>query len=161
MKKIIVLYCRRNVGLCILPYLLAKGYIVKLMTDDHEILWLAERLRVPIVELETMGVFDLFICVHGQRIIPEKYLVKDKFVNIHPCLSKYPGHNPIKRYIENGDIFGTVESQYLINEVDKGEVIYSSPSFLTGKIKTYAEFYDIALSFYFRVLDKTLEILKV
>lgn len=159
MRKTIIFYGRRNTGMCLLPYLVAKGYLVKII-PDADILWLAESLKLEVVTMDNMGEFDLFICCHGDKIIDEKYLVAGKMVNIHPCLGKYPGHNPIKKYIENKDKFATVESQYLIKEVDAGSVI-NVVNFETGEVKDYAGFYNKALSFYFRCLDNTLKILGI
>lgn len=159
MKKI-VLYTRRNVGLAALSFLVAKGYSVKVITDDESIIWLAKSLGCKIVTIEKMGRFDLFLCVHGNRIIDKKYLVDGKFVNIHPCLFKYKGHNPIKRFILNEDTDGTVESQYLIEEVDGGDVIHKE-SFHTGHVLDYAGFYNIAFKFYLRCIDATLKKLKL
>lgn len=150
----IVFYGRRNMGMNVLTYLVAKGHEVKVISDDV-VAELAVMLGCPVVNFETMGEFDLFICCHGNKIIDKKYL-NDKFINIHPCLYKYKGHNPVKRFIENKDESGSVESQWMVEEVDAGEVIHQE-FFETPKITTYAEFYNIATPYYYRCIDKTLE----
>ena len=152
----IVFYGRRNVGMLVLTYLVAKGHEVKVIADDI-VAETAEMLGCPIVNFETMGEFDLFICCHGSKIIDKKYL-NDKFINIHPCLYKYKGHSPIKRYIENKDESGSVEAQWMVEEVDAGEVIHQE-FFETPKLTTFAEFYNIALPYYLKCIDKTLEAL--
>jgi methionyl-tRNA formyltransferase len=149
----IVLYARRNMGLVVLSYLVAKGHEVKVISDD-EVAGLAQMLNCPVVNFDTMGEFDLFICCHGNKIIDKKYL-NNKFINIHPCLYKYKGHNPIKRYIESKDQSGSVESQWMVEEVDAGEIIHQE-FFTTPVLTTYAEFYNIALPYYLRCIDKTL-----
>lgn len=151
----IILYANRNVGLCAMSYLVAKGHEVRVITEDVLLGEMSRYYGLDVVTLDTMGTFDLFICCHGRKIIPEKYLIPGKFVNIHPCLFKYKGHNPIRRYITNRDTRGSVESQYMIEEVDAGEVIHSE-FFETPVVTTYAEFYNIALPFYFRCLEETL-----
>ena len=151
----IVLYTRRNVGLWALPYLVARGFKVKVITDDLNIIWMSETLQCEVVDIDTMGDFDLFICVHGNKIIDKKYLIPGKFINIHPCLFKYKGHNPIKRYIQNKDTVATVESQYMIEEVDGGPVIHTE-HFETPVCNVYAEFYNIATPYYFKCLEATL-----
>ena len=153
--KTIILYTRRNVGLIALSYLVARGHTVRVISDDENVLWLAKELACEVVSLDTMGEFDFFICVHGNRIIDKKYLAAGKFINIHPCLYKYRGHNPIKRYILNEDNHGTVESQYMIEEVDAGDVIHKE-DFFTGKCSSFADFYNVALPYYFKCLDATL-----
>jgi SAM-dependent methyltransferase/folate-dependent phosphoribosylglycinamide formyltransferase PurN len=155
----IILYTRRNVALYSLAYLVAKGHSVKVITDDDNVVWLAGKLSCEIVTLDTMGEFDLFLCVHGNKIIDKKYLVEGKMVNVHPCLFKYKGHNPVRRYIHNLDTLATVESQWMIEEVDAGEVLHTV-AFETPVVATFAEFYNIALPFYFRCLDATIETIK-
>lgn len=152
----IVLYTRRNVGLIALSYLVAKGHTIKVISDDENVLWLAGTLGCEVVDIETMGEFDIFVCLHGNKIIDKKYLVTGKFINIHPCLYKYKGHNPIKRYILNEDNHGTVESQYMIEEADAGEVIHKE-DFFTGKCSNFADFYNVALPYYYKCLDATLK----
>ncbi len=155
----IILYCRRNVGLIALSYFVAKGHTVRVMTDDDNVKWLARSLGCPMVEgVNAMGRFDFLFCVHGNKILETKYLAEKKTINIHPCLFKYPGHNPIKRYIENGDTLGSVESQYMIEEVDAGPVIHQE-MFSTPVCHNYADFYNVALPFYYKVLDKTMEVI--
>jgi methionyl-tRNA formyltransferase len=156
MQSNYILYANRNTGMCVLSYLLVQGYNIKVITEDEDVKTLCGFYGIEIVTLETMGEFDLFICCHGKKIIKSEYLQSGKFINIHPCLFKYKGHNPIKRYINNGDSIGTVESQYLIEEVDAGDVIYKS-EFTTGKVNTYAEFYNIAIPHYFKVIHETLK----
>lgn len=158
--RTILLYGKRNTGVIALLYLKAKGYDVK-VADDSDILVqsIANDLKCKIVytdlELQTKT-FDLFLCVHGTRIFEGDELVEGKMVNIHPCLYKYKGHNPIKRYILNEDETGSVESHYMVAEVDAGEVIHRE-DFATGKVKNYESFYNIAYPFYIKTIDKTLE----
>lgn len=140
----------------VLSYLVAQGYDVKVITEDKNVERLAIQYDLQLRQLDTMGEFDLFICCHGRKIIPKKILVEGKFINIHPCLYKYMGHNPIKRYIKNKDRLGTVESQWLIEKIDGGEVIHQE-KFDTGEVKNYAEFYNIAVPYYFWCIDETLK----
>jgi len=156
--KTVVLYTRRNVGLCALSYLVAQGLVVKVISDDENVLWMADCLGCEIITIETMGDdFDIFICVHGNKIIPKEYLVVGKSYNIHPCLYKYSGHNPIRRYIINEDTEATIEAQEMILEVDAGKVIHRE-DFYTGKCVNYADFYNIALPYYFKTIDRLLKI---
>lgn len=155
-NRVIILYTRRNVGMYCLSYLVSKGFVVKVITDDDHVKWLAGNLDCDLIDFESIGNFDLFICIHGNKIIEESILNKGMFINIHPCLFKYKGHNPIRKYIKNGDTLGSVESQKMILEVDSGDVIHQE-FFHTNKCNTYAEFYNEALPYYFMVLSKTLE----
>lgn len=153
----ILLYANRNVGLIALSYLVGEKHDVSVISDgDQNMFWLAGSLGCRILNLDVdWGEPDLFICVHGRKIIPKEKLVTGKFVNIHPCLFKYKGHNPIKRYIENKDTLASVESHYMTPIVDEGEVIHQE-FFYTQEITNYEQFYDAAMVVYFKCLSETL-----
>ncbi len=152
----IVFYGNRNTGQLVLSYLVAKGHQVKVITEEKRLEETARMYHLPVVDFDTMGEYDLFICCHGRRIIESKYLKDRKFINIHPCLFKYKGHNPIKRYIENKDTLGSVESQWMVEEVDAGEVIIRK-EFATPVCATYANFYNIAYPYYLECIEETLK----
>ena len=161
--KTIILYANRNVGLAALCYLKAKGYDVMVITEDENVEWMARRFGIPV--LPNIGYikkisFDLCLCVHGKKIIPKECLVENKMVNIHPCLYKYKGHNPIKRYIFGQDTDATIEAQWLIEEVDGGDVIWRE-NFKTPICNNYADFYNVALIYYYKCLEQTLKILGI
>ena len=160
--KIIILYARRQTGVTALLYLVAKGYKVVVISDDEYLLALAKDLGVErtVLEMIPWMKFDLFLCVHGNKILPKELLIEGKFVNVHPCLFKYKGQNPIKRYILGQDTDATVESHYMVEKVDEGKVI-CEVGFTTPVCKTYAEFYNIAIGHYILTIKKTLEILGV
>jgi methionyl-tRNA formyltransferase len=151
----VILYANRNTGMVALLWLIARGYNIKVITEDDLIRDLSYQFNLEVVDFETMGEFDVFVCCHGQKIIPKKYLVDGKFFNIHPCLFKYKGHNPIKRYIDNEDMIGSVEIQFMEEEVDSGMVI-DRYEFNTPICTTYAEFYNIALPYYIKCLEAIL-----
>ena len=151
----IIFYGRRNTGMLVLTYLVAKGHEVKVISDDI-VADTAKMLGCPVVNFETMGEFDLFICCHGNKIIDKKYLIEGKFINIHPCLYKYKGHNPIKKFVDNNDESGSVEAQWMIEEVDAGEVIHQE-FFETSKVTNFAEFYNVALPYYLKCVEGTLK----
>jgi methionyl-tRNA formyltransferase len=152
----IILYTRRNVGMYCLSHLVALGHEVDVVTDDKNVEWLAGRYGCPIRTFETIRMnFDLFLCIHGNKILPDWMFGYMEMVNVHPCLFKYKGHNPIKRYILGQDTEATVESQHMIVEVDAGDVIHQE-KFETPICKTYADFYNVALPYYIKCLDETL-----
>lgn len=156
----ILLYARRNTGMAALSYLVAKGFRVKLVTDDEDILKLGIDLRCEIVTMETAGEWDFMFSVHWNKIIPDKYLKPNKCVNFHPLLHKYLGASPVKRYIENADTKASIGSHIMTNEVDNGtrvDIIY----FETGIVDNYAEFYNIALPHYYTSFRRTLEKLNI
>lgn len=151
--KTVVLYTRRNVGLIALSFLLSKGFKVKVISDDYHVLWMAEEFGCEIIEdFDTMGEFDIFLSVHGWRIVPMKYLKGKTALNVHPCLTLYKGKNPIERYILNKDEAATVEAHIMEEKVDEGEVVYSE-SFYTGVCEMYQDFYNIAFPYYYKCLS--------
>lgn len=162
--KTIVLYGKRVVGQIALSYLVARGFNVRVVNDsDIGVTWLAREYGARVVGTDyelSAKAYDLFICVHGTRIIEKEYLRYGKMINIHPCLYKYKGHNPIKRYIANGDTEGSVASHYMTENVDEGQVI-EELFFQTPPCKSYADFYNVALPYYFMILDKTLQKLNI
>lgn len=155
--KIIILYGRRNVAVCALCFLVAKGYTVKVISDDKCVIDMAKMLKCEVlVGWENMGKYDLFLSVHGEKVIPMIYLLGRASVNVHPCLSKYKGSNPIKRYIENKDTNGSVEAHIMETKPDSGAVIAAS-FFETGVVNSYAEFYNIALQHYYITISQVLK----
>lgn len=154
--KTIIFYGRAQMGVVVLSHILSLGYKVKVIPEDNLIRNMCKYHNLEIVDLETMGKFDLFLCCHGRKIIKKEYLEKGKFVNMHPCLWKYKGHDPIGKYIKNKDIEASVESHYMVEEVDAGEVIIRS-LFTTPVIDSYGDFYNIALPHYVKCIDETLK----
>lgn len=158
----ILLYGRRNVCLYALSYLKGLGYEVKVLSNDENVIWLSGSLKCELVSgFDKMGDFDVFISVHGQRIVPMKYLEGKIAFNVHPCLEKgYKGKNPIKTYIELGDKWADVSSHHMTEVPDEGEII-ETVHFYTGKVLDYANFYNIAAFYYFLLIHQTLEKLNI
>ena len=156
----VLLMTRRNVGLIALSYLVAKGYDCKVISDDKDVLWLAENLGQKIVDEDDAGEWGYLISCHWHKIIDEKYLKEGKCVNIHPCLTElnYKGVNPVKRYIHNKNKEATIDAHFMTNVPDEGEVI-ATIKFKTGKVATYASFYNQAFKHYFYLLEKIMEVL--
>lgn len=154
----IVLYANRNVGLIALSHLVSVGHEVSVITDGcMEVSWLARRLGCEVLAFEEeWGKFDLFMCVHGRRIIPKERLADKKFVNVHPLLAQgLKGKNPVKRYLEMGISEASISSHYMTEVVDEGEVI-ETVHFIVPEAKNYADFYNEAFKWYWIIIDKTM-----
>jgi methionyl-tRNA formyltransferase len=159
----IILLTRRSVGVAALSWLKAKGYDARVISDDEDVLWLAERLGVDAIAMADVGDGDMLLSVHWHKIIPKEYLQNRIAVNIHPLLSlgdRYKGHNPVGKYIESNETIATIDSHFMTDEVDDGEKI-ETVGFVTGKVLNYAEFYNIALSKYYYLLEKTFKKLNI
>lgn len=154
--KVVILLTRRNVGIYSLSLLAALGYKVKVITDDENVKWLANVLNCELVDFETMGEYDLLLSIHWHKFIDKKYFEYGSAINIHPCLFKYPGHNPVKQYIKNGDTQASVESHWMTEKIDEGEVIHQE-FFETKKCHNYADFYNQCVDKYFKCIDRTLK----
>ena len=154
-RKTAIFYGKSQVGLVVLLDLLANGFDVKVMPNDDIIRNAAKYLHLPIVNLDTMGKHDLFLSCHGERIIPMRYL-PGLAVNMHDCLYKYKGQTPIQRYIDNGDTQASIESHHMTAKVDQGPVIHQV-FFETPKVKTFGEYYNLALPRYLDCVEGTLK----
>jgi hypothetical protein len=148
----IVLYARRNTGMACLAYLKGRGHKVIVISDDKDVLWMAKALGCSEIKLYHLPYHphDLFICIHGDKIIPKEHL-HINMVNLHP--TKYNGHNPVKKFINNGDTDGCVRAIKMIEEVDAGDLLHQE-NFEVPLCQTYAEYYNVALPHYFKTLEK-------
>lgn len=72
--------------------------------------------------LETLNA-DLFLCCHGRQIIKSRLLNRYKAINVHPCLYKYKGAEPITRMLADGEKRASVAVHWMTETVDEGGVI--------------------------------------
>lgn len=108
------------------------------------------------------GKLDLFLCVHGRQIIPEYILgsFKEKGVNLHPFLDKYPGPAPVQRAICAGETVATVYVHRMTSKVDNGQVLASASVKITKfsdaqilrPVDVYNELYPLYAEVVARVL---------
>lgn len=110
---------------------------------------------------------DLFLCVHGRRIIPAASLklFKHGGVNVHPFLQDFPGAAPVERAIDRGSTAPlSVSAHRMADKVDEGEVL-ATASFEDGevlarpiKLQLYTpeEVYNMLYELYARVIAEIL-----
>lgn len=157
----IVLLTRRNVGLIALSWLKAKGFEVAVISDDEDVIGLAEDFGCAVISMSDILDDDMLLSVHWHKIIPKEYLQNRIAVNIHPCLREgYKGKNPVERYIADGRKLASISSHHMTEIVDEGEEIANVP-FVTGTCNGYADFYNIAFKEYFQILRFTFQKLGV
>lgn len=104
---------------------------------------------------------SLLISVHGREVIPNYILEACKCINVHPCLSKYKGKDPIKRLLKNGGKKASVGVHYISDRVDLGRVITESfidVSDCKTEIEIYNKLYPIYSIVISEVLDKIKEV---
>jgi len=98
------------------------------------------------------GAYDILICVHGREIVPKEFLESLKWggLNVHPCLWKYKGANPIGRLIQNKDSVASVGCHRMTEKLDEGEVLYETKVRLpiAGDLLTSPDVYSILYPLY-------------
>ncbi|MDD5145045.1 MAG: formyltransferase family protein [Candidatus Pacebacteria bacterium] len=103
---------------------------------------------------------DYFICCHGRKILKKEMLSAGvPAFNLHPCLYKYPGADPISRMLKDGINKASVASHWMVEKVDRGEVIVEKFQEVRGKsaIEVYNELYPL----YAEVLIETFKKMNV
>lgn len=154
--KTIVLFARHNTGVIALSHLWALGHNVKVVTNDMNVVSVAKLYGCELVGAEYMGTFDMVLSVHWDKIIPTFLFNRKPAVNIHPCLFKYKGKDPIRKHIDNKDTVGSVAAHHMIDKVDEGKLICEY-MFDTGVCRSYGEFYNTAFLYYYKTINKVLE----
>lgn len=78
---------------------------------------------------------DIVVSVHGREIVPKEIfsIPRHGAINVHPCLYKYPGKNPVKRMLKDHETLASVGIHRMTTELDEGEVIKELFVDVTGK----------------------------
>ncbi len=108
---------------------------------------------------------DLLISVHSKEIISMEILNIPRLggINVHPCLYKYKGANPIDRFLTGNTSKASVGVHYMSAELDCGEVIkeiFVDINRYRQGVNTVVEVYNILYPVYSLVLLEALEILQ-
>lgn len=131
----ILLYARGNVGLIAGLTIKAAGenlvFMIPECKDTEEFCvdygiasWSPSIINTKTF-LDIMDFYriDLLLCVHGHKIINKATLAKVLCVNVHPCLSVYPGTDPIRKVIRDQCTRVSVGVHIMTECVDVGPVI--------------------------------------
>lgn len=137
--------------------LLAAGCeIITVVVYDELIETLAEKLDLKkndsIKEEKVKKILsksDILVSVHGREIVPKDLFELPKLggINVHPCLYKYKGKNPIERLLEEGVTKASIGIHYMAEDVDSGEVIIEREVDVSGK-KSVEEVYNQLYPYY-------------
>jgi methionyl-tRNA formyltransferase len=137
--------------------------ILTVVVYDEIIAGLSAHLHLPIStsikdQADLLSRSDLLISVHGREIVPNKLLELPKLgcINLHPCLYKYKGMNPVNRMLKDKETMASVGSHYMTDKVDEGEVIVEDYFNVAGSISA-EEVYNRLYPIYSHVLIKTLD----
>ncbi|MBI4227061.1 MAG: hypothetical protein HY600_02165 [Candidatus Omnitrophica bacterium] len=161
----IVFYGARQAGCIALLTLLAKGHAVPLVIPADELVaGLAERLGLPAARpvsinapdsLERLRALrpDLLVCCHGPEIFRPLLLALPRLgcVNLHPCLSGYPGARAVERFLAAGGTRASVGAHRMTEVVDGGPVL--AEQFVDARgCRTPVEIYNRLYPLYSTVL---------
>ncbi len=103
---------------------------------------------------------DLLISVHSREIIPMELLNIPRLggINVHPCLWKYKGKNPIQRFLQEHESQASVGVHRMTEDIDMGETLFEMFVDIDRiKVTQVVEVYNILYSLYGLVLLKTLD----
>jgi methionyl-tRNA formyltransferase len=141
--------------------------IVSTVSYDNSVKMLAEELKIPTFSsihekqfLDSVKEADLLFSVHGRQIVPKKILdiPSLRCVNVHPCLYKYKGANPIQRMLDDNNTKASVGIHYMVEDIDEGKIIIEEFVDTTGR--TVLEVYNELYPHYAKTIIKAIEILK-
>ncbi len=100
---------------------------------------------------------DLMVSVHSREIVPKELLELPQYgcINVHPCLSRYKGADPVQRFFADKGIMASVGVHYMIEAVDEGKVITEDFVDVSGA-KSVEEIYNILYPYYSLALKRAL-----
>ena len=119
----VVFYGGQNAGMIGLLTLLSMGFKPRVISEDYIVTYICNVFNLEVIELRDVKDFDLFVCVHGKKIIPKTILDVGICINVHPCLYKYKGSNPISRLLKDNETKASVGCHLMTEVVDSGRVI--------------------------------------
>lgn len=166
----IIFYGGQQAGMVALLALLAQGQkIVCVVPVDETVAKIAECLKLNVKKVDNINDTDfvdylkslepdLFFCCHGRQIIKKPLLEMVQSVNLHPCLYKYKGKEPILRLLADQEKKASVGAHFMVEKVDAGSVLVEE--FIETNGKTQVEVYNDLYPLYASVAIKVLEEIK-
>ncbi len=156
----------KQAGIIGLLTLLAKKIqILSIIPYSDDLNLVAKQFLIPSFQTvndlnfkKTLNGSDLLVCVHGREILKNDVLTKPKLgcINVHPCLYRYKGINPIKRLLEDGNRKASVGIHFMTEKIDEGEVILEEFVDI-GDASTIYEVYNLLYPYYSIVLSKAID----
>jgi len=149
--------------------LLAKGHSIPMAVPYSEsVEQLCKSFNIPTFKIKELNIeyggihdpyeYDLLVSVHCRSIIGKDMLDKFRFggINVHPCLYKYKGADPIGRLLKDGETLASVATHAMTPIVDEGEVLNEIFVDVTG-LTTVTEVYNKLYPYYAISLIHALE----
>ena len=141
--------------------------IISTVAYDNNVKILAEELKIPVFSsirekrfIDTVKEADMLFSVHGRQIVPKDILDMPLLgcINVHPCLYKYKGANPIQRMLNDDNSKASIGIHYMVEEIDAGELIIEEFIDTTGR--TVLEVYNELYPYYAKTIIKAVKIIK-
>ena len=124
-----IVYCGGNQAGCIglLTLLALRHNIIVVVTQSKIVSDVASLFRLP-VEKSIHSVTlrpDLIVNAHGREFIPDAELKQAKSggINVHPCLYKFSGADPIGRMLNEKITRASVGCHRMTQKLDTGDVL--------------------------------------
>ena len=107
---------------------------------------------------ELLADSDLLVSVHCREIIPQALLDLPRLgsMNVHPCLFKYKGSDPIQRLLKDGGKMASVGVHRMTAVLDDGEVLTELYVNVEGK-QSAEEIYNTIYPYYTLAILESLE----
>ena len=134
----------------------AKCHVIGVVAYDEFVEALSKKLNLPIFSsihedkfIDLVSKSDLLVSVHGREIVPPEILKRPLIgcINVHPCLYKYKGADPVGRLLMEKNTKASVGVHYMVEKVDVGEVIVEKFVDVSGK-NTVGEVYNKLYPYY-------------
>ncbi|MCK5629671.1 MAG: hypothetical protein KAI26_03570 [Nanoarchaeota archaeon] len=141
--------------------------IISTVAYDNNVKMLSEELKIPTFSsihekqyLDSVKEADLLFSVHGRQIVPKDILDMPLLgcVNVHPCLYKYKGTNPIQRMLDDNNSKASIGIHYMVKDIDAGKLIIEEFVDTTGR--TVLEVYNELYPYYAKTIIRAIKIIK-
>jgi len=159
----------RQAGCISLLTLFAAGCTpTAVATSDELVGRLAETLGLPMFSSihdpgfqESLSRSDLLVSVHGREIVPDRMLNVPPLggINVHPCLYRYKGANPVARLLQDGNRMASVGVHRMTQKIDEGDVLIEE-FVQVEQEETVIEVYNALYPSYAIALTKALKIMQ-
>src|SRR3989441_7026430 len=150
----LVMMLGQPAGLVALLTCQAEGHeVLAVATRDQAIEWYCRVSDLPIHHesiawRDGLTEADVLLSVHGREIIPAEVLNLPRHggINLHPCLWKYKGADPVGRLLADQGTMASVGAHWMTAEVDAGPRVYEYFRSVEGcstREQVYARLYPV------------------
>jgi len=151
-----------------LTTLASKNTISAVVAYDNDTEMMAKQWEIPTFKtindkefLDYLKKSDILISIHGREIVSKEIIKIPKYgcINVHPCLYKYKGKEPVKKMLEDGVTKASVGIHWMTEKIDSGDIIIEEFVDVNG-LKNEIEIYNMLYPYYSSILFKALELIQ-